>query len=510
MLFCGDGLGSKESIPLVKYYTDSLRLKNYSPNTIDAYMPYFKQFVIHFGENEIDNPGIKQLHEYVKSTIEKQKLTEVPIKHLISAIKFYYEKIKGREKIYFPLQKKYEIKPVELKIKIEELVPFINLMKKPGEKLLILLKFHFGYSTKAIINKTIEEVNRYLQSTSAKKTDTYNILYETLKSYVESANPKTYLFEKETGKQIKEVELDKHIFSIVSKYKIGIVYKYELNNAMEQLNFEENTRKSYCGCYLSFLKHYNFRHPSLITDKEIRNYLVEIRTINENSSSYLNSVINAINFYYTHILKRKLSTGTIIRPKKEKILPEVISQDEIIGLIIKTVNKKHKLILSLLYSLGLRRQELIDLKTTDIDFERNVIIVKQGKGKKDRQIAIPANLKEQIVSYLPEYKPEKYLIEGVKHRKYSTTSVENIVKDAAKRARITKNVYPHILRHSIATHMLEEGIDITFIKQFLGHNDLKTTLRYTHVSNKIAQKLRNPFDNIKFEGSTVKNTKKNI
>ncbi|OFX37529.1 MAG: hypothetical protein A2X08_15225 [Bacteroidetes bacterium GWA2_32_17] len=111
---------------------------------------------------------------------------------------------------------------------------------------------------------------------------------------------------------------------------------------------------------------------------------------------------------------------------------------------------------------------------------------------------------------LPEYKPEKYLIEGEKHSKYSASSIENIVKDAAKRAAITKNVYPHILRHSIATHMLEEGIDITFIKQFLGHNDLKTTLRYAHVSNKTMQKIRNPFDNIKFEGSTVKNTKKNI
>ncbi|MCK4664095.1 MAG: tyrosine-type recombinase/integrase [Bacteroidales bacterium] len=489
----------KEFIPLVKYYTDSLRLKNYSPNTIDAYVPFFKQFVIHFGENEIDNLSIKQLHEYVKNIIEKQKLTEVPTKHIISAIKFYYEKIRGREKIYFPLQKKYEIIPIELKIKIEELIPFINVMKKPYEKLLILLKFHFGYSTKDIINKTIEEVTKFLQNISAKKTDTYNILYETLKCYLEKTNPKTYLFEKETGKQIQEDELDRHIFSIVSKYKIGIVYKYEINNAMEQLNFKETTRKSYIGCYLSFLRHYNFRHPSLITDEEIRNFLVKIRILKENSSSYLNLTISAINFYYTHILKRKLNTGTIIRPKKEKILPEVICQDEIIGLIEKTKNIKHKLVLSLLYSLGLRRQELIDLKTSDIDFQRNVIIVKQGKGKKDRQIPIPRNLKEQIISYLPEYKPEKYLIEGNKHGKYSGTSVINIVKDAAKRAGITKNVYPHILRHSIATHMLEEGTDITFIREFLGHNDLKTTMRYTHVSNKTAQKIRNPFDNIKFQ-----------
>jgi integrase/recombinase XerD len=492
-------LGSKESIPLVKYYTDSLRLKNYSPNTIDAYMPYFKQFVIHFGENEIDNLGIKQLHEYVKSTIEKQKLTEVPIKHLISAIKFYYEKIKGREKIYFTLSKKYEIKPVELKIKIEELVPFINLMKKPSEKLLILLKFHLGYSTKAIINKTIEEVNRFLQSTSAKKTDTYNILYETLKSYIETANSETYLFEKETGKQIEEAELDKHIFSIVSKYKIAAIYKYELNEAMIQAKFEETTRRVYKGFFLSFLKYYNYRHPLEITDKEIRKYLVEIRQVSELSTSYLNQLINVITFYYTKVRNRKIIQGTLIRPKREKKLPDVLSMNEFVCMVNKTENKKHRLAIILLYSLGLRRQELLDLKINDFDFSRNVVTVRSGKGKKDRQLAIPENLRIMVNEFIREFSPKKYIIEGGKDKeKYSATSIVNIVHDAAYRASVKKRVYPHILRHSIATHMIEQGIDVTFVKEFLGHESIKTTMRYTHLSSESKQKVRNPFDNLKF------------
>jgi site-specific recombinase XerD len=169
-------------------------------------------------------------------------------------------------------------------------------------------------------------------------------------------------------------------------------------------------------------------------------------------------------------------------------------------MVNSTRNQKHRLVIALLYSLGLRRQELINMKINDFDYSRNVVTVRGGKGMKDRQLALPENLRAMILEYTKEFSPKKYIIEGVNgNEKYSATSIVNILHEAAKRAFINKNVHPHILRHSIATHMIEQGIDVTYVKAFLGHENIKTTMRYTHLSNNSIKKIRNPFDGIKFD-----------
>ena len=148
----------------------------------------------------------------------------------------------------------------------------------------------------------------------------------------------------------------------------------------------------------------------------------------------------------------------------------------------------------LIYSAGLRRSELIDLKISDIDSERMVINIIGAKGKKDRVSLLSENILQILRKYYKEYKPQKYLFEGAKGGKYSPTSVANILKKVAVKAGIHKNVTPHMLRHSFATHLLEQGTDLRYIQELLGHNSSKTTEIYTHVSKKAIDKIKNPVD----------------
>jgi len=182
------------------------------------------------------------------------------------------------------------------------------------------------------------------------------------------------------------------------------------------------------------------------------------------------------------------------RPRKKKTLPIVLSKDEVKRMISTTKNLKHKCIISTLYSAGLRRSELLNLELGDIDSERMVIHIKDAKGNKDRYTLLSATLLEDLRVYFKQYRPKKYLFEGVGGIPYSTSSVSTIVKRAAKKVKIAKTVTPHTLRHSFATHLLESGTDLRYIQLLLGHNSTKTTEIYTHVSTTNFNSIKNPLD----------------
>ena len=167
-----------------------------------------------------------------------------------------------------------------------------------------------------------------------------------------------------------------------------------------------------------------------------------------------------------------------------------MSKNEIKNILNSCSNIKHKSILMLIYSAGLRRSELLNLSIADIDSERMVINIKGAKGMKDRISLLSKNLLELLKSYYKEYTPKKYLFEGQNEGKYSPTSVANILKKASLKAGIRKNVTPHMLRHSFATHLLEQGTDLRYIQDLLGHNSPKTTGIYTHISKKAIDKIR--------------------
>jgi integrase/recombinase XerD len=187
----------------------------------------------------------------------------------------------------------------------------------------------------------------------------------------------------------------------------------------------------------------------------------------------------------------------IHRPKRSKVLPNVLSKEEIKLILNAHSNIKHKMMLSLIYSCGLRRSELINLKPQDIDSKRNIVLLKNAKGKKDRITPLSPIILEMLRNYYNGYKPKTWLFEGqIVGEQYSEQSLQSVLKQALQKAGITKPVTLHWLRHSYATHLLESGTDLRYIQELLGHSSSKTTEIYTHVSTKSIQQIKSPFDDL--------------
>lgn len=253
--------------------------------------------------------------------------------------------------------------------------------------------------------------------------------------------------------------------------------------------FSKQTIKSYVYNVSKFLE---FIDKSILnlTKDSVKSYLL-IQDVGINTSRLQYA---SISFFFRDVLKSPFSFEEVPIKKKEKQLPKVISKEKIKQMIELTENLKHKLVIKLLYSSGLRLQELIDLKRKDIDFERGILNVRKGKGNKDRVTLISENLKLDLLKYYSNniFKTE-YVFEGRKG-KYTKKSVQKVLDLAGKKVGI--KVTPHMLRHSFATHLLENGTDIRYIQKLLGHSNLKTTEIYTHVSTKDLSKIKSPLDNL--------------
>ena len=208
-------------------------------------------------------------------------------------------------------------------------------------------------------------------------------------------------------------------------------------------------------------------------------------------------MVNGVKLFFRQIENRKLDIALVHRPKRPKLLPNVLSKEEVKLILNAHSNIKHRTMLSLIYSCGLRRSELINLKPQDIDSKRNLIFIKQSKGKKDRIVPLSPKILELLREYYKIYKPITWLFESVKGNElYDERSLSNVLKQALVKAGITKPVSLHWLRHSYATHLLESGTDLRYIQELLGHNSSKTTEIYTHVSTKSIQNIKSPFDEL--------------
>ena len=236
---------------------------------------------------------------------------------------------------------------------------------------------------------------------------------------------------------------------------------------------------------------------SKLTSDEIKRYILYCINTLQLSENTIHSRLNAIKFYFEQVLKQDKIFIEIPRPKKRMILPKVISEEKIIKGLLKIENLKHKALLMLAYSAGLRVSEVVALKITDIDSDRMQITINNAKGKKDRVGTLSKSILEILRTYFITYKPKQWLFEGqYSNEHYSTRSAQIIFKDAYKNLQLPPQCSFHSLRHSYATHLLENGTDISYIQQLLGHNDIKTTLRYTHVSKKEIGKIESPLDKI--------------
>lgn len=294
--------------------------------------------------------------------------------------------------------------------------------------------------------------------------------------------------------------------------------KMLFNNEIKNINIEENimnkqliakmeeeiklkgyslkTKKAYINHIRRFFSYIN-KDLDKISDDEIRKYVIFLIEKEGVSHSYVNQAISSIKFLCNNVINKNCIIDTISRPKKEKKLPMVLSFQEVTKILTALKNEKHKTILFLIYSAGLRVGEVVKLKAEDIDSERMLIHVVQGKGKKDRYTLLSQVTLEQLRRYFRLYQPEKWLFPGQNNKGHITErTVEKIFKNACKIANIKKKVSVHSLRHSFATHLLEGGIDLRYIQELLGHASSKTTEIYTHVTQKSLRNINSPLDKI--------------
>jgi integrase/recombinase XerD len=277
----------------------------------------------------------------------------------------------------------------------------------------------------------------------------------------------------------------------------GIEAIEKFKQYLRSKRYSESTITTYSEALKSFFTFFNSKSINLITNEDIICYNNDYVLKNKLSASYQNQVVNAVKLYFKTIKDTMIEVEKIHRPKRAKVLPNVLSKEEVKKILDAHSNLKHKAMLSMIYSCGLRRSELLNLKFSDIDSKRNIVIIRQSKGKKDRITPLSAKILDLLRRYYKEYNPKTYLFEGQeKNTQYSARSLEEVLKKSVKLASINKPVTLHWLRHSYATHLLESGTDLRYIQELLGHNSSKTTEIYTHVSTKNIQQIKSPFDDL--------------
>ena len=268
--------------------------------------------------------------------------------------------------------------------------------------------------------------------------------------------------------------------------------------SLKAANYSKNTIHHYYHSFALFVYVVQTQGKQLanVTTTEVNNLVLQISTANTYSTSATHIMINAVLYYYRTVLKLPEYKTEIQRPQKEKTLPKVLAKEDIEKILKQCTNLKHKTILVMLYSAGLRAGEIIDLKIKDIDSKRKVIFIRKAKGFKDRTVMLSDKLTELLRTYYKEYKPTTYLFEGQYGDQYSQSSMRKVLKDAAKKAGLRESPTLHWLRHSFATHLLEAGTDLRYIQQLLGHSSSKTTEIYTYVSTKHISQIKSPLDDL--------------
>lgn len=267
----------------------------------------------------------------------------------------------------------------------------------------------------------------------------------------------------------------------------------EYINLLESRRYSLNTAKTYVSLFRDFVNYFRGRPLIEINEPDIKAYLLKIVKSGK-SASYQNQVINAIKFYFEQVLDMPQRFYEVERPRKEQKLPIVLSLEETQRLLDSVANLKHRALLTILYSSGLRRQELLSLEIGDILSDRMQIRVRNAKGKKDRYTVLSQKALTLLREYYVAYKPRKWLFEGPDGEPYSASSLMKILRRALRKAKIYKEVTPHTLRHSFATHLLENNVDLRYIQSLLGHGSSKTTEMYTHISTRYTRSIQSPLD----------------
>lgn len=291
---------------------------------------------------------------------------------------------------------------------------------------------------------------------------------------------------KEMGDEIRGRELGKKAIDALDLMK----------KHLDGVRYSPRTNESYLALLEYFFRYFNEKDPADITGGQVSEFIHEFIVNNGYSASYQNQMISAIKTFYKISGRKRFSFEILERPRRSRALPKVFSKDEVKRILNATRNNKHKLLLWMIYSCGLRRSEVTNIKIADLDRDRSILHIKEGKGRVDRIVPVSAKVWEKIDDYLESYGPVKYLFEGQSRGKYSSESVYRVFKTALHNAGIKKDVGVHSLRHSYATHLHETGLDIRYIQELLGHKSTRTTEIYTHVSRRNLISVRSPIEDL--------------
>ena len=266
---------------------------------------------------------------------------------------------------------------------------------------------------------------------------------------------------------------------------------------LERKRYSPSTIKTYRAYFSDFMEYHKGRNIDRLKVADINKYILYLVNEKKISVSQQNMRINAIKFYYEQVKGgQRQYYGGITRAKEYKSLPEVLSRNEVARILACLSNRKHRCMISLIYSAGLRRSELLNLTPKDIISERMLVRI-MGKGRKCRYSLLSEKLLKDLREYFKEYRPQKWLFEGeTPGEPYSASALVKILKEAASHAGIKHRVHVHMLRHSFATHLLEQGTDLRTIQELLGHNDIKTTSIYLHVTSTHKSSIPNPLDSL--------------
>ena len=261
--------------------------------------------------------------------------------------------------------------------------------------------------------------------------------------------------------------------------------------------YSPHTQRAYLRCARHFAKHY-MRSPEEMGAQEVRDFLLHLVRDRKASPATLDMYVNALKFLYNITLKRPDAVEGISHPKRPKTLPVILSPEEVLRIFAAIRSVKHKAIIATAYAAGLRISEVCGLRLADIDSQRKRIHVRSGKGKKDRYVMLGESLLDLLRQYYQKARPQgEYLFPGYNpQRPICTTAVSQVLRKVVRQTALTKKVSMHTLRHCFATHLLEAGTDIRILQVLLGHSSIRTTLRYTHITDRLVQKLVSPLDMI--------------
>ncbi|MDP8202636.1 MAG: site-specific integrase [Candidatus Tenebribacter burtonii] len=285
----------------------------------------------------------------------------------------------------------------------------------------------------------------------------------------------------------------------IDKKQIKSKFPPEYLETLKLKNYSQATIKTYRLHFQRFLKYYGEIQLKDITHEQIRKYLLYLVEEKNYSTSAQNQAINSIKFYYEKVLGKPVEKYYVPRPRKEKRLPEVLSEEEVTRILKQIKNLRHKCIIYLIYSAGLRLTEVVHMKVSDIHSDRKQIFIRSAKGNKDRYGILSETIIRILRRYYKEYKPSIWLFEGKPGVQFSRRVIQKVFKEAVMKSGVKSYATIHTLRHSFATHLIEHGTDIRYVQHLLGHKNIKTTQIYTHVSRNAIDKIISPLDGLELK-----------